>query len=163
MNLYSLTSERLALQSKLQDMNLDEQTIQDTLEGNSTELQAKIEDYGFVIRNMEAFSEAIKAEETRLSERRKSHEKRIERIKEWLLVNMQACDISKIECPAFTISLRQNPPKVIIDDEGLIPNEFMVTPPQPAPSPDKKALASAIKLGEVSGCHVERGWRIEIK
>jgi len=164
MNLFELTKSRLELQNKLQELNLDEQTIQDTLEGESTELEAKIEDYGFVIRNMEAFSEAMKAEEKRMADRRKSQEVKIERIKDWLLTNMQACGIQKIECPAFTISVRQNPAKVIIDNEAFIPSEFMVMPPPPPASPDKKAIASAIKLGkEVAGAHTEHGFRIEIK
>lgn|SRR5512139_277914 len=164
MNLYELTSERLALQAKLQELNLDEQTIEDTLEGDSTELQAKIEDYGFVIRNMEAFSDAIKAEEKRLSDRRKVQENKIERIKAWLLNNMQACEIQKIECPAFTIAVRTNPPKVVIDHEGDIPEQFMVTPEPPPAAPDKKLIATAIKSGQnVAGCHLEQSQRIEIK
>lgn len=164
MNLYELTSARLALQSKLQDMNFDEQTIQDTLEGESTELQTKIEDYGFVIRDMEAFSEAIKAEEKRLSDRRKTQEAKVDRIKAWLLENMKACNIQKIECPAFTISVRTNPQKVVIDSEADIPKQFMVTPEPPPAVPDKKLIATAIKSGQdVSGCHLEQSHRIEIK
>lgn len=164
MNLFELTQERLALQNKLLELNLDEQTIQDTLEGESTELEAKIEDYGFVIRNMESFAEAMKAEESRMADRRKAQEKKVAQIKEWLLTNMQACGITKIECPAFTIAVRQNPAKVIVDNEASIPAEFMVTPPAPPPAPDKKAIAIAIKAGnEVPGCHTEHGFRIEIK
>lgn len=164
MNLFELTSERLALQNKLQAMDFDEQTIQDTLEGESTELQAKIEDYGFVIRNMEAFADAMKVEEKRMADRRKAHENKVERIKEWLLTNMQACQITKIECPAFTIALRNNPPKVVIDNEGSIPCELFTYPEAPPPSPNKKAIADALKSGqEVAGAHLEQGVRIEIK
>lgn len=164
MNLFELTAERLALQNKLQAMDFDEQTIQDTLEGESTELQAKIEDYGFVIRNMESFAEAMKAEEKRMADRRKAHENKVERIKEWLLTNMQACKIAKIECPAFTIALRNNPPKVIIDNEGSIPSELFTYPEAPQPSPNKNAIADAIKAGqEIEGAHLEQGVRLEIK
>lgn len=164
MNLFELTTERLALQTKLQELNLDEQTIQDTLEGNSTELQAKIEDYGYVIRNMEAFSEAIKAEEKRIADRRKAQEVKIDRIKEWLLVNMRACEISKIECSAFTISVKQNPAKVIVDNELDVDQEYKVFSPPPPPTINKKAVADAIKAGkDVIGCHLEYGYRVEIK
>lgn len=162
MNLFELTTERLALQTKLQELNFDEQTILDTLEGESTELQAKIEDYGFVIRNMEAFTEAMKLEEARMAARRKAHENRVERIKEWLLTNMQACQISKIECPAFTIAVRTNPTKVIVDDEKALPSGYFHIP-DPIPQLDKKALAAALKAGEVVGAHLEQGVRLEIK
>jgi hypothetical protein len=164
LSLYELTEQRLALQNKLLSLDFDSETIADTLEGESTELQAKIEDYGFVIRNMEAFSDAIKAEEKRFADRRKAHEAKVEKIKAWLLHNMQACGISKIDCPAFSISVKTNPPKVIIDDEAVIPERFMVVPELPQPSPDKKAIASALKCGElVEGCHIEQAQRIEIK
>lgn len=163
-SLYELVGKRLELQKKLEELNFDDETIIDTLEGDSTNLQAKIEDYGFVIRNLEAFSDAIKAEEIRLSERRKAHEKRVENIKSWLLHNMQACGITKIECPVFSISVRTNPQKVIVDDETAIPDRFLVVPDLPPPSPDKKAIAAAIKSGEdVPGCHLEQSNRLEIK
>lgn len=163
-SLYELVGKRLELQKKLESLNFDEETIIDTLEGDSTELQAKIEDYGFVIRNLEAFGDAIKAEETRLAERRKAHEKRVANIKAWLLENMQACGITKIECPVFSISVKTNPPKVVVDDEKAIPDRFLVVPDLPPPSPDKKAIAAAIKAGEVvNGCHIEQSSRIEIK
>src|SRR5271169_1057771 len=106
--LYELSGQRLALQSKLEELDFDQQTIQDTLEGNSTELEAKIQDYGFVIRNLESFGDSIKAEELRLVERRKAYDKRVAAIKDWLLRNMQTCGIHKIECPSFTIAVQKN-------------------------------------------------------
>ena len=162
-SLYQLTGEHLALQSKLEAMDFDSETIVDTLESESTALEAKIQSYGFIIRNMDAFGDAIKAEETRLSERRKAHEKKVAHIKAWLLSNMEACGIKKIECPAFTISVKTNPPKVIVDDEKSIPACFMVVPAMPPPSPDKKAIAAAIKGGQlVNGCHLEQGHSLAI-
>lgn len=163
-NLYELVGERLTLQRRLESMELDEVTIADTLEGNSVELESKITDYGYVIRNMESFTEAIKAEETRMAERRKAHEKRVANIKFWLLQNMQVCGIQKIECPAFTISLKNNPASVVIDDESLIPEGFKNLPEPPPLTPNKTMIAKAIKAGEhVPGCHLEQKQRIEIK
>ena len=42
-------------------------------------------------------------------------------IRDYLLNNMQACGISKIESPWFVLSVKQNPPAVVIDDEASIP------------------------------------------
>ena len=165
LSLYQLVGDRLDLQNKLQELNFDEQTVLDTLEGEATELEAKIEDYGFVIRNMEAFVGAMKAEEVRMTERRMRQEKKVEHIKEWLLTNMQACGITKIDCPVFSLSIKQNPPKVILDNEGLIPMEyFKEVIVEPIFSLQKKVVADAIKSGiEVPGAHLETGYRIEIK
>lgn len=164
-SLYELTGQRLALQSKLEELNLDTDTINDTLEGESTELEAKIADYGFVIKNLEAFGDAIKAEEIRLQERRKAQEAKIDHIKLWLLTNMQACGISKIEHPAFTIAVKANPAKIVVDNEGQIPQEyFKQVIVEPTWQLEKKSVADAIKSGkEVAGAHLETGFRIEIK
>lgn len=164
MSLYQLTAQRLELQNKLLSLDFDAETIADTLEGESAALQSKIEDYGFVIRNMEAFGDAIKAEEKRFADRRKAHELKVEKIKAWLLTNMQACGITKIECPAFSVIVKTNPPKVVVDNEQAIPDRFLVVPDLPPPAPDKKAIAAALKNGEVvEGCHLEQSQRIEIK
>jgi len=164
-SLYELTGQRLELQRKLETLNIDEEVILDTLEGESAELEAKIADYGFVIRNMEAFGDAIKAEETRLALRRKSQEAKIDHIKAWLLQNMETCGISKIEHPAFTISVKANPAKVVVDNEGQIPQEyFKQVIVEPTWQLVKKDVADAIKAGkEVTGAHLEQSKRIEIK
>jgi len=164
-SLYELTGQRLELQRKLETLNIDEEVILDTLEGESAELEAKIADYGFVIRNMEAFGDAIKAEETRLTLRRKSQEAKIDHIKAWLLQNMETCGISKIEHPAFTISVKSNPAKVVVDNEGQIPQEyFKQVIVEPTWQLVKKDVADAIKAGkEVTGAHLEQSKRIEIK
>lgn len=165
-SLYDLTKERLALQSKLEELDFDTQTIQDTLEAGSTELEAKITDYGYVIKNLDVFTDAMKAEEKRMADRRKSHEARVEHIKEWLLTNMVACGITKIDCPAFSIAVKTNPPKVVFDDARLVPGAYIRTPPIIIPEsvPDKKLITEAIKSGlTVNGCHLEQSQRIEIK
>jgi hypothetical protein len=162
--LYELVGERLALQNKLEELDLDEQTIADTLEGSSTEIQAKVEAYAFVIRNMESLPEAIKAEEKRLADRRKAIEKRVDSIKNWLFVSMQTAGITKIESPVFTVTLQNNPASVVIDDEALIPVNFMRVPEPPPPAPDKTLIKQAINDGlEVPGAHLQTSQRLVIK
>lgn len=165
-SLYDLTQERLALQNKLETLDFDSQTIQDTLEAGSTELEAKITDYGYVIKNLDVFTDAMKAEEKRMADRRKVHEARVEHIKTWLLTNMEACGIMKIDCPAFSIAVKANPPKVVVDEIGTIPMAYMRALPIviPEPVPNKKLITDAIKAGlTVNGCHLEQSNRIEIK
>lgn len=162
--LYELTAARLTLKHTLEGLDMDAVTIEDTLEGDSTELQAKIEDYGFVIREMDSFADAIKVERDRLDNRLKAHEGRVSNIKEWLLKNMVACGITKIECPAFSIAVQNNPPSVVIDHEGSLPMEMFNYPEAPPPSPNKKAIAAAIKSGvDVPGCHLAQSQRLVIK
>jgi len=165
-SLYELTGNRLALQSKLEGMNFDEQTILDALEGESTEIAKKVEDYVYVIRNRTAFTDAMQIEIDRMTERRNAELKRIAAIEEWLLQNMIACDFKKVECPAFSISVQDNPPKVNVTNESLIPADYWRTPEPkpPAPAPDKKLIAKAIKDGiDVPGCEIVRAHRLAVK
>lgn len=165
-SLYELTGERLALQRKLESMNFDEETIADTLEGESTELQAKVENYGFVIRNRNSFADAIQNEINRLQDRLAAEKKRISNIEAWLLQNLMACGIQKIECPIFTIAVQANPQSVDVLDESAIPAEYMRTPEPkpPVPAPDKKAILAALKSGkEIAGCAIKQTSRLVIK
>ena len=163
-SLYELVGKRLALQKKLEDLNFDEVTIEDTLLGDSLAIQAKVEDYCFVIRNMEALPEQIKAEEKRLADRRKAIESRVQRVKDWLLINMQQAGISKIESPVFTVALQNNPPSVIIDDESAIDEGFKRMPDPLPLVVDKKLIKMAIDAGqEVLGAHIEVKQRLVIK
>lgn len=164
LTLFDLTQQRMELQNKLLALNFDDETIQDTLDGESSAIAKKIEDYGHVIKNMELFAGAIKTEEDRIIARRKSVEKQVENIKEWLLKNMEACSINKIECPLFTISLHDNPGKVHIFDEKLIPDEYLKVADLPPPAPDKSTILRELKEGkEISGCRLEKTKRISIK
>lgn len=165
-HLYELAGKRLELQHKLEAMNFDEETIADTLEGESTELQAKIENYGFVIRNRYSFADAIKAEIDRLQARYDAEQKRIANIENWLLINMQGCGINKIECPAFTISVQANPVSVNVLDEAAIPKELMRTPElkPPVPAPDKRRILEVLKHGDVvPGCALKQSMKLVIK
>jgi len=162
--LYEIASEYREAMARLNELDLDEQTIADTLESISGDLTTKCTNIGFVIRNMESLAEQIKQAEQQMSARRKSIESRAEYVREYLRRNMEACEISKIESPWFAITLRKNPPKVVVDDPEAVPIEFWRQPPMPAPEIDKKAIAEQLKSGGVvSGTHLEQGVSVSIK
>lgn len=163
-SLYELTRERLEIQSKLEMLDMDEETINDTLEGDSIAINAKITDYCFVIRNMESPIADIDAEIERLQARKKVYANRVENIKNWLFTNMQACGITKMESSIFTASIQNNPASVHIDDLAAIPSEFMRVRLAPPPEPDKTAIKNALQEGAtVAGARLEQGQRLVIK
>lgn len=163
-SLYVLTGEYLKLSHKLMDSELDEQTINDTLEAAAGDIEVKATNVACFVRNLEASAEAIKQAEKQMADRRKSIENKAESIRRYLKENMQRCGISKIESPYFSLTLKKNPPSVVIDDTAAIPADYMVTPPPPPASPDKALIKKAIQDGyEVPGAHLEQGERLEIK
>jgi hypothetical protein len=87
-------------------------------------IQNKCINIAKLFQSIEATQEAIKYEKERLAKREIAFKNQVARLKEYLLSNMQRCDIKKIECPEFTIGLQDNPPSVQISNEDQIPSEY---------------------------------------
>ena len=163
-SLYSLAAEYNEVAERLADLDLDEQTIADTLEGLAGTLEVKATNVAMFAKNLEVTAAAIKEAEGNMAKRRKAIEARSERLLAYLKQNMEATGITKIESPYLRIAIRNNPAAVHIDAESQIPAEFFKQAPPPPPALDKKAIAEAIKSGRtVPGAHMEAGTRLEIK
>jgi hypothetical protein len=164
MNLYDIASEYKAACEVLADLDLDPQTVTDTLEGMSGELEVKAANVVGFTRNLEALAVAIKAEEERLSSRRKAVEKRAASLSAYVLSCMQVAGVQKIEGPRFRIAVRDNPPAVDVFDAAQVPAEFMRKPEPPPPAVDKAAVKDALKAGkDVPGCRMTQGKRLEVR
>lgn len=164
MSLYVLADEYQQAATQLADLDLPDEVVADTLESLQFPIEQKAANVAMFVRNLEATAEAIKAAEGEMAKRRKALENRASSVREYLKVNMLRTGITKIECPLFKISVRDNPASVRVIDESAIPSQFMRQPEPPPPSPDKKAIGEALKSGDdVPGCVLERGNRLEIK
>lgn len=163
LSLYQLSTEFRAQAEKLADLDLDEQTLRDTLEGMSGELEVKAKNVAAFCRDLEATAASIKDAEAQMKARRSAIENRAARLRKYLLDSMQYAGIHKVECPHFVLSIKTNPPAVEVFDESQVPAEFMKQPEPPPPSIDKTAIKAAIKAGqEVPGCRLTQGHRLDI-
>ena len=163
-SLYDIAAEYRQTADKLADLDLDEQTIDDTLEGMSGALEVKAQNVVMFARNLEATATAIKEAETAMASRRKAIEHRAAGLRRYALSAMQVAGVQSIECPYFKLSVRKNPPAVEVFDAAQIPAQFMRTPEPPPPAPDKKAITEAIKAGqEVPGARLVSGERLEVR
>lgn len=161
--LFVIANEYREAATKLADLDLDAQTIADTLEGLSGELEAKAQSVGFMVRSIEADAAAMKEWAKTATERAKAAEARADALRDYLQRCMEATGIEKIEGPGIALSFRKSS-AVIVNELGLIPASFMVAPPSPPPAPNKTAIAAAIKGGiEVPGAHVETCKHLQIK
>lgn len=164
-SLYQLTTEYRDAATKLAEMEgIDEQTFTDTLESLSGELEHKAVSVAMVMRNFESLAAQIKDAEAQMYARRKLVEAKVERLKHYLLTNMQACGIKRIESPQFCITVRSNQPHVDPFDPQQVPQEFWRVPPPPPAVLDKVAIATSFKSGkDVPGCRMVSGMRVEVK
>jgi hypothetical protein len=161
--LYQLVQQHREL-ARLDPEEIDEQTLLDTLEGLEGEITVKAQSCAATVRNMEVFAETIDAAAKQMKERADRLRRKSEWLRAYLLNNMQAAGISKITAPEFTVSIRKNPPAVIVDENVKLPDEYMVTPPAPPPKPDKQKISAALKAGKtIDGCALVQGERLEIR
>ena len=130
--------------------------IRETADAIQAEFEVKANTIVQIALNMDSDCEAIDAEIARLAARKKAIKNRAESLRDYLRVNMEATGISKISCPLFSITIVAGRDSVVVDDEGLIPDELMRVKTELAP--DKTAIAAKLKAGEaVPGTHLERG------
>jgi hypothetical protein len=125
------------------DPDIDDQTLFDTLEG-ATDLQEAI---AMVVRsalNDEALAKALRARIEDMRQRLNRIELTAEAKREAALNAMERADLIKLMAPDFTVSIRINPPSLVVISEAEIPQEFWV--PQP-PKLNKKGLLDAINSG----------------
>lgn len=167
LTLFEIAAEYRAITDVLMDSGCDEQTLSDTLEGEAWPLELKAQNYGFVIRNLEANADAIKTAIEQMGKRYVAIESRADALRERLKTGLEIAGVSKLECPHFTITIKKNPPKIEVWDEKQIPAAYMRTPEPPPPPKavvDKAAIKAAIDAGtDVPGAKKVQGTRIEIK
>lgn len=164
LTLYEIAREYKTDLDKLAELDLDDQTLEDTLGSLGGELEVKAQNVACFIRNLEATAEQIKAAEAQMAARRKALENRAARVKDYLHASMLVAGVEKIECPLFRMSVRSNPPAVEVYQPNLIPAQFMRQPEPPPAVPDKKAIGEKLKAGQdVPGCRLVHGNRLEIR
>lgn len=164
LTLYEVADQYLGDLRKLQEMDIDDKTFEDTLEGLSGDLEVKATNVALFIRNLEANADAIKAAEKSMADRRKAVEAKVDRIRQYLLDNMLRTGISKIECPYFVLSVRKNPPAVEVLNQDLISTDFFDIPEPSPPILNKNRLKDALKAGEIiEGAKLTQGCSLQIK
>lgn len=135
-----------ALRAELEKMDdMDEQTIADMLEGE-TNLHEAIQEIDLAI--LDAESDVAGADHiiTKLADRRDRAERRADRLRGVVMRAMDIAGLKTVKTPAGTYTVRQTKPKVVVEDESLIPTEYFKTPD---PVLNKKALNEAIAEGAI--------------
>lgn len=121
LNLYQITNAFPILMENEEITPEEKQQIEQEL---TVLLQQKSQNTIGYVRNIELTIEAMKNEEKRISEQRKTLEKQIERFKEYVKNCMEQNGFTKIETGLGTLSIAQNPISVEVINENEVPEEF---------------------------------------
>ena len=140
----------------------------DTLESIEGEFDKKAENIAVFIKEIKAEADLLKAEEQSLRKRRQTKERQIDSLKTYLLTQMQEIGKSKIDTQKALISIRNNAPSLVVDDDlsfirwaeqnndGLLKYSM--------PEIRKSDVKKAVKAGdEIPFVHMEKSTSVIIK
>lgn len=158
-SLYEISNEIAAI---LGEEEWDDQT-EAKLDALGLAMEVKAKNILGFCADLAAFADAAKAEENRISARRKAAENRVASLKAYLKSCMEQAGRTEVEAGTHSLKIQANPPAVVVDDETTIPPRFFVIIPE-TKKLDKKLVAEALKKGEeVKGAHLERGTSLWIR
>jgi hypothetical protein len=167
MNLYEINTEYLALMSAVENGEIPEEAIADTLEGIEGEIEIKVDNIACMLKNIAAEVAAFKAEEERLAERRKVKERLYERVKGYLSSEMLRVNLTKVETTRNKIGFRASKSVTITDTDGFLAwamtgHEELLSFSKP--TPNKTEIKKALEGGaDIFGAQLVTSQNIQIK
>lgn len=145
-SIYELTNELRTLWDLIEDGTLDEDALADAFTITVEDLSIKLEAYCKFIKNAESDIEGIRAEEKRLAAKRRAMENAVKRAKQAMQDALRMAGEKKIKAGSFTVSVQNNPPKVVFDDPYIenIPSKYLIPTD---PDIDVKKILEDLKAG----------------
>ena len=166
MKLYELISDFNEFMERVEEGDIPEEAIADTLEAITMSLEAKVDNIACMMKNLDAEITAIEAEAKKLTERAKAKEKTYDRLKEYLADNLQRANLPKIETIRSVVSFRKSDSVEVNEETFLgwaqIHRDDLLT--YTAPKPNKTAIKKALKDGaKIPGAQIVVKQNLQIK
>ena len=121
--LYELKEEFKMLLDMMEDDSIDEEMIQNSLEGIECEIEIKAEGYAKILKELEGQAEAVRKEISRLDDKYGKIVANMDRLKTNLKIAMNETGKKKIQTDLFTISVCKNGGKTPLIIDGVDINE----------------------------------------
>lgn len=158
MKLYEITEDMKAVHALVDNEELTEEMVADTMEALDLEFKDKAEAVMKVRQGLIAESNAIEVEAERLTKLQISLNKKADWLKEYVRINMEAVGADKLDLGVFKLTLKKPIKKLGEIDESKIPDSFFSVIPEQKRL-DKRALLSAAKEQAIEGVEVINGAR----
>ena len=168
MELYKISDQYAALMDMADDIPAD--ALADTLESIQADFDEKAINVALVIQNLKSDENQLKEEIDRLTAKKRAIKTRQDRLREYLLTNMQAVKKMAIKSPIIGITLKRTPAK--IDKSEGWESRFVNWAQENNrddllffydPEPDTKAVMRALDNGEDIPAKLVSGETIMIK
>jgi uncharacterized coiled-coil DUF342 family protein len=145
---------RSILQMALDEGLESDEELREALLNIRDELSDKVDNVCYVIRALNEQADSLKAEAERLSEKATARSNKAARLKEYLLGNLNAAGVTKVQAAHHTVSVVKGRETVAVTSELAIPSQFWKV----ETTLKKRDLIDALKRGEaVAGAELTRG------
>ena len=125
------------------DLDLDDETASRILGQIEEAVEQKVENIGLARRSVEAQVKVLKDEIDRLSERKKSLEKKSDWLKDYAYQAMKQFNIEKVKGTKLTVWIQNNPPSIEVLDEEKVPDDYKEKQPDKI---DKKDCSITLRV-----------------
>lgn len=124
LSLYDITNKFVELMDKVQEGTITEEEYNQLGEELAIQLQEKGSNIIGYTKNIELTINAMKEEEERIADNRKSLESKLDKFKQYVKENMEKLGITKMDTELGTLSIAKNPISVEVENEEEIPLEY---------------------------------------
>jgi len=162
LTLYQITDRYQEALLLLSDPELPPEVVNDTLDAIEGEFENKALAVAAFIGNLELEASAVREVEDRMTRRRKALESRAESLREYLHLHMQRLNMQVLKSAEITVKIKRNPPRVVIDNEALLPDDYKEV--ELTLKVRKQLVQKALGEGHtVPGAHLESSTRLDIR
>ena len=139
---------------------MDADVLADTMDSLDGEYEDKYEGYARVMAQLKADAAASRLEAARLSERAHVLEHNRKAMIKRLAESMDSRGLKHVKTNLFSLTLRNTPPRLVIDDKDQLPEDSRIY----TWIPNNDLIKTAITSGsQIPGAHLEQGQTVMIK
>lgn len=163
MTLYKIANNYLSALNELsQDENLSQEAIEAALARIQCEFEEKAMNVATYVKQLDFMAGNIKEAIREMSRRQARLENLANKLTRYLKTEMDRVGIKSIETVYASLNIKNNPPRVVVDDEDEVPVDYKDY--QAIIRIDKNKIKEALNSGkEVPGVHLEQWQRLEIR
>lgn len=160
MKLYEISQNYQNLRDLLEDETVPNDVVLDALKEIDGVFEEKADNIIKLVKMVEGECELFRSEEIRLADKRRSAEKKVNDLKEYLKSNMILLDKKKIDTPLFKLTVQKNPVSVEVMDINQVPEQYLIYKMEAA----KKDILKAHKEGlHIPGVSINQSESLRIK
>ena len=164
MKLYELTNELSEFAQAVENGEIPEEAITDTLDSIQGEIESKAESVALLIKNWNADLTELKAERDNFNERIKAKQGEIDRLSAYLDCQLKTAGIDKIETARAQIKFTKSKAVEIADDEAFCKKYPLYATIEIKYKPSKTDIKKAIAGGmQFEGAELVERKNLKIK